>query len=531
MSYSALARKWRPQNFNDFIGQSHARTALTNALQRQQIHHAYLFSGTRGVGKTSVARLFAKALSCQEGISDQPCGKCDACVGIKNNNYLDLIEIDAASRTKIEDTRELLDQVTYPPVSGRFKIYLIDEVHMLSTHSFNALLKTLEEPPEKTKFLLATTDPQKLPVTIQSRCLHLHLQHVSEETITQHLKHILHQENINYDGHSLPLLAKAASGSIRDALSLLEQALALAPHDNDHNITQLEDSHITHMLGTLTTDEIESLIQAIAHSEHNKINDILDALSTKNCNYHAIIEQITQQLFQHISAKVLKSKTSSTPLSTEQCHLYIQFCLKTQQELEQYPNQHMALSMLIIRMLSFKLDEQNLHDLIAQHTTTPPVEASTPTPNLTSTDTPKAKETQAKAAILSNSSPMSWEALQQRLTIKGLSAALCQQCTLQSDWQDNTWELQIDEHQKSMVTPTTTSAIHKAITQHAPHVKNITFGFTKSITPSKEKVSIPTLQKTAPKKVAVDDKDETLKSLQSTLQASIIKTEALTTDE
>ncbi|MGQ7110209.1 DNA polymerase III subunit gamma/tau, partial [Escherichia sp. TWPC-MK] len=223
-----LARKWRPQTFADVVGQEHVLTALANGLSLGRIHHAYLFSGTRGVGKTSIARLLAKGLNCETGITATPCGVCDNCREIEQGRFVDLIEIDAASRTKVEDTRDLLDNVQYAPARGRFKVYLIDEVHMLSRHSFNALLKTLEEPPEHVKFLLATTDPQKLPVTILSRCLQFHLKALDVEQIRHQLEHILNEEHIAHEPRALQLLARAAEGSLRDALSLTDQAIASA---------------------------------------------------------------------------------------------------------------------------------------------------------------------------------------------------------------------------------------------------------------------------------------------------------------
>ena len=227
MSYehSVLARKWRPQNFNQMVGQSHVLRALVNALDENRLHHAYLFTGTRGVGKTTIARIFAKSLNCEQGVSAQPCGQCRSCVEIAEGRHVDLIEVDAASRTKVEDTRELLDNVQYAPTRGRFKIYLIDEVHMLSGHSFNALLKTLEEPPPHVKFLFATTDPQKLPITILSRCLQFNLKRMPLDMISGHLAHVLQAENITYTESALTLIARAADGSMRDALSLTDQAI------------------------------------------------------------------------------------------------------------------------------------------------------------------------------------------------------------------------------------------------------------------------------------------------------------------
>src|SRR5579872_4873482 len=224
MAYTALARTWRPKTFTELVGQEHVRRALVNALESGRIHHAFLFTGTRGVGKTTIARIFAKCLNCEKGVSSEPCGVCAACREIDSGRFVDLIEVDAASRTKVDDTRELLDNVQYAPTRGRYKVYLIDEVHMLSTHSFNALLKTLEEPPPHVKFLLATTDPQKLPVTVLSRCLQFHLWRLPIPAIANTLAEILQKEKVSFDEQALQELSRAADGSLRDALSLLDQA-------------------------------------------------------------------------------------------------------------------------------------------------------------------------------------------------------------------------------------------------------------------------------------------------------------------
>src|SRR5210317_1881042 len=226
MSYLVLARKWRPGSFDDMVGQEHVRRALVNALDNERLHHAYLFSGTRGVGKTTIARILAKSLNCNTKITSSPCGECSACTEIDEGRFVDLIEVDAASRTKVDDTRELLDNVQYAPARGRFKVYLIDEVHMLSTHSFNALLKTLEEPPPHVKFLLATTDPKKLPVTVLSRCLQFHLKNMTPERVVNYLQWVMGEEDIEAEEEALWQLGRAADGSMRDALSLTDQAIA-----------------------------------------------------------------------------------------------------------------------------------------------------------------------------------------------------------------------------------------------------------------------------------------------------------------
>jgi DNA polymerase-3 subunit gamma/tau len=260
MSYLVLARKWRPKTFTDVVGQDHVLRALINALDSERLHHAYLFAGTRGVGKTTIARILAKALNCETGLTSEPCGECSACREIDEGRFVDLIEVDAASKTKVDDTRELLDNVQYAPARGRFKVYLIDEVHMLSRHSFNALLKTLEEPPPHVKFLLATTDPQKLPVTVLSRCLQFNLKRLTPKLIRERLELICAEESIKADASSLSLLARAADGSLRDALSLLDQAIAYCAGDISNDL-------VATMLGTIDRQHVSRILKLLASGD------------------------------------------------------------------------------------------------------------------------------------------------------------------------------------------------------------------------------------------------------------------------
>lgn len=278
MSYQVLARKWRPQTFADVVGQEHVLTALANGLSLGRIHHAYLFSGTRGVGKTSIARLLAKGLNCETGITATPCGTCANCQEIEQGRFVDLIEIDAASRTKVEDTRELLDNVQYAPARGRFKVYLIDEVHMLSRHSFNALLKTLEEPPAHVKFLLATTDPQKLPVTILSRCLQFHLKALDVEQIRAQLEKVLLAEQITSDARALQLLARAADGSMRDALSLTDQAVSMGQG-------QVTTVTVSQMLGTLDDEQPLAIIEALVSADGARVMAQIEQAASRGVDW------------------------------------------------------------------------------------------------------------------------------------------------------------------------------------------------------------------------------------------------------
>ena len=355
MSYLALARKWRPTKFNEVVGQSHVLTALENALAQNRLHHAYLFSGTRGVGKTTIGRLFAKGLNCETGITATPCGTCDTCREIDEGRFVDLLEIDAASRTKVEDTRELLDNVQYKPARGRFKVYLIDEVHMLSRHSFNALLKTLEEPPEYVKFLLATTDPQKLPVTILSRCLQFHLKPISVDNIHEQLDHILKHEQVSSEPRALGMIAHAADGSMRDALSLSDQAIALG------NGQVLTDS-VAHMLGTLDTDQALHLLEAISSKQPQVAMDSLSALAQNGVEWDGLLQQLATQLhrlamYQALPATLDKAQPDaekiellSRALAPQDVQLYYQIALKGRQDLPLAPSERIGLELSLIHI-------------------------------------------------------------------------------------------------------------------------------------------------------------------------------------
>jgi len=291
MSYQVLARKWRPSQFAEVVGQQHVLKPLEHALDKQRLHHAYLFTGTRGVGKTTIARILAKALNCEKGITSTPCGQCSACLEIEQGRFVDLLEIDAASRTKVEDTRELLDNVQYRPTRGRYKVYLIDEVHMLSRHSFNALLKTLEEPPEHVKFLLATTDPQKLPVTILSRCLQFNLKALSNDDISQQLNYVLGQEQVQADADALPLLARSARGSMRDALSLTDQAIA-----QGNGAVSIES--VRRMLGNVPVADIAALLDCVLDGEAESVMQRVDAMVSMVPDLSSVLVELQSLLHQ-----------------------------------------------------------------------------------------------------------------------------------------------------------------------------------------------------------------------------------------
>ena len=359
MSYQVLARKWRPQNFHQLVGQEHVKQALINALTQQRLHHAYLFTGTRGVGKTTIARIFAKSLNCELGITATPCGTCSACQDIEAGRYIDLLEIDAASRTKVEDTREILDNVQYAPTRGRYKVYLIDEVHMLSKHSFNALLKTLEEPPEHVKFLLATTDPQKLPVTILSRCLQFNLSALSRTEISTQLHHVLGQEQIAFDDQALALLAKAADGSMRDALSLTDQAIA-------QTNGQVMSSQVKAMLGLMDSAWAKRLLISIVANEGVQLLEIVADLAKHNANSKSVLDDLLSLTHLLLLTQLVPEAASlsdedapfinemSQLISPQQVQVYYQLLLGGKKDLQWAPDERLGLEMVLLRLLAFE---------------------------------------------------------------------------------------------------------------------------------------------------------------------------------
>ena len=358
MSYQVLARKWRPSKFSELVGQEHVVTAISNALDNNRLHHAYLFTGTRGVGKTTIARIFAKSLNCESGLSANPCGQCGTCKDIEQGRFVDLLEIDAASRTKVDDTRELLDNVQYRPTQGDYKVYLIDEVHMLSKHSFNALLKTLEEPPPHVKFLLATTDPQKLPVTILSRCLQFNLKALSREQIQQQLSYVLTQEQINHEPAALAQLARAANGSMRDALSLTDQAIAQGNN-------QISASIVTDMLGLMDKNQILKMLHSLIEGHKKAVFEQVEALAQTAPNYANVLDELMSLLHQIAMTQVVpeacKLETISAraiyklagAISKEQVQLLYQMALQGKQDLPHSMDSRSGFEMVLLRMLAF----------------------------------------------------------------------------------------------------------------------------------------------------------------------------------
>ncbi len=361
MSYQVLARKWRPGSFQDMVGQAHVVRALSNALDRGQLHHAFLFTGTRGVGKTTLARILSKALNCEEGVTSKPCGRCSSCREIDEGRFVDLLEVDAASRTKVDQTRELLDNVPFAPVKGRFKVYLIDEVHMFSAHSFNALLKTLEEPPPHVKFLLATTDPQKVPVTVLSRCLQFNLKRLVPEEIRDQLAHILRAEGIEFEPRALALLARAADGSMRDALSLLDQAIA-------YGSGRVGADEAQTMLGTVDRDLCLNLLRALARLDGPGLLDEVARIAELTPDFAAVLQELIGLLHRiALHQQVPETLSEDDPdreqiqdlarqLVSEDVQLFYQIALMGQQDLSLAPDPRAGIEMVLLRMLAYRPD-------------------------------------------------------------------------------------------------------------------------------------------------------------------------------
>jgi len=357
MTYQVLARKWRPRVFEEIVGQPHVVTALVNALDSKRLHHAYLFTGTRGTGKTTLARILAKAINCETGITSKPCGKCKACTEIDSGRFVDLLEVDAATNTKVDEMRELLDTAQYMPVAGRFKVYIIDEVHMLSRHAFNSMLKTLEEPPEHVKFILATTDPQRLPVTVLSRCLQFNLKPQGPALVAQHLKRVLEAENVPFEEAALMQLGKAAAGSLRDSLSLLDQAIA-------HGGGRVTAAQVSEMLGSLGSDLVWPLLERIADGDGRGIIEEADRIAARSLSFDSALEELAAILHRVALAQAgaapdpddadaARVAAMASRLDAGRLQVMYQVALLGRRDLSLAPDEYAGFTMALLRMLSF----------------------------------------------------------------------------------------------------------------------------------------------------------------------------------
>jgi len=470
MSYQVLARKWRPRDFTELVGQEHVQRALVNALDNDRLHHAYLFTGTRGVGKTTIARILAKSLNCETGITSKPCGKCSACEEINTGRFVDLLEVDAASRTKVEDTRELLENVQYAPTRGRYKVYLIDEVHMLSGHSFNALLKTLEEPPPHVKFLLATTDPQKLPVTILSRCLQFNLKSLSVPQITGQLEKILRQEAIEAEPGAVRQLAFAASGSMRDALSLLDQAIAFGGGD-------LLEAEVRSMLGTIDRDVVYRLLDALADADAARVLAEVCSADEFAPDYATLLADMVSVLQRIALAQTLPDAIDDTygdreavlalakKLPAEDVQLYYQIALIGRRDLPLSPEPRGGFEMVLLRMLAFRPAATGSAETPAA-VSAPAV----PVPALRSGPGVPPAEVAATARQVPAQRPApsagadagTWAGIVEALPVRGMVREMALNCAFHGI-RDDVISLSIDPAHKHLLSPARTGQLEKEL--------------------------------------------------------------------
>ncbi|HEX4045245.1 MAG TPA: DNA polymerase III subunit gamma/tau [Gammaproteobacteria bacterium] len=489
MSYQVLARKWRPRSFKDMVGQEPILRMLENALAQKRIHHAYLFTGTRGVGKTTLARIFAKCLNCETGITPTPCDQCPTCLAIDAGQFLDLLEIDAASRTKVEDTRELLEGIPYPPSQGRYKVYLLDEIHMLSNHSCNALLKTLEEPPEHVKFLFATTDPKRLPITILSRCLQFHLKRILPEQIAQRLAAICATENITHEFSALQKLAKSADGSMRDALSLLDQAIAYG--DGTVNTSQVHT-----MLGSTALDDLLPLIEALAAQDGKQLFLCVQQLAERVPNFQQVLEELIDCFHRMALAQCLPDRLAAddslAPLvkrfSAQDLQLYYQIALLGRRDLLLSPHPQQGFEMTMLRMLAFTPIAKTAAQPVTAVTTTKTASVVAAVKEKTKEhidNTPPhpqpspAVVSVAAATTTAATLAIDWRDLLPKLNLSGMAYALASNCVLEKAT-DQHITLSLSIHHQPMLNDKLKERIKEALNHHFGHVLQLDIQVTQS---------------------------------------------------
>ncbi len=504
MSYQVLARKWRPRNFAELVGQGHVVQPLVNALDHGRLHHAFLFTGTRGVGKTTIARILAKSLNCETGVTSKPCGQCSACREVDEGRFVDLIEVDAASRTKVDDTRELLDNVQYAPTRGRYKVYLIDEVHMLSGHSFNALLKTLEEPPPHVKFLLATTDPQKLPVTVLSRCLQFNLKRLPLDHIAAQIQKILEAEGIAHDAASIKLLARAADGSMRDGLSLLDQAIA-------YGGGQVNEAEVRAMLGTIERDFIGRLLQGL---EAGDVAGLLKAVSEATefgLDYEAVLKELLLSLHRIALAQAdaaLAGEEGETVLaharamSPQDVQLYYQIGVMGQRDLPFAPDPRSGLEMTLLRMVAFRPSSPGETRASGPATAAPWPKTSGAKATVPP-DTNPAVETLNRSSGTLNGK---WSEVVSRLGLTGLLRELANNTMLES-YSDGVMTLKLEATHAKLLSKEREEELRKALEKYhgAPMRLKVELGRPIAETPAQEKSRLQDERQQAAVQAIVDD--------------------------
>jgi DNA polymerase-3 subunit gamma/tau len=481
MSYQVLARKYRPRTFQELVGQEHVVRALSNALEQQRLHHAYLFTGTRGVGKTTLARILAKSLNCETGITANPCGICSACTEIDKGRYVDLLEVDAASNTKVDQMRDLLENAQYAPTVARFKVFIIDEVHMLSTSSFNAMLKTLEEPPAHVKFILATTDPQKMPVTVLSRCLQFNLRQMPATAITEHLHAVLGKENIRAEDAALQLIARAASGSMRDALSLLDQAIA-------YGAGAVGETEVRSMLGAIDQSYLFALLKALAGHDGPGLLAVAQSMEDRSLSFDAALSELALLLHQVALAQSvpdailaeLPERTQLLELSTlfspEDTQLYYQIVLLARRDLGLAPDEYAGFTMCLLRMLAFAPDSASPSGKPAAQKSAFAVPAApTPAPQPASPNkgsfAEKLQAIQQAAAEIKSVEPAAppfdgnWRDLVEKLKLGGMARMLAQNCEL-TKFDGQRMQLSIPQNQKHLLDNAYQEKLRIALKEH-----------------------------------------------------------------
>jgi len=530
MAYQALARKWRPRTFSEIVGQQHVSQSLIHALQHNRLHHAYLFTGTRGVGKTTIARILAKAINCENLTDFNPCGQCAVCQAFDQGRFMDLIEVDAASRTKVEDTRDLLDNVQYAPNQGRYKVYLIDEVHMLSGHSFNALLKTLEEPPEHVKFLLATTDPQKIPVTILSRCLQYNLKRLYPEQIEKQMAFILQQEGIEFEANALALLARVADGSMRDGLSILDQAIAYGNGAVDYQT-------VLQMLGTVSEQSLNALLEALAANDGLAVLNKVAEMADLTPDFADSLQQLLRMLHRIALTQQIPARTEyefdpafiqqmAEQIPPEDAQLFYQIGVMGQKELDLAPDPRTGFEMILLRMLAFRPvtaasttqvsapSSQNKHTVVTKNVTPK------------ATTVPAAKEPQTAPPV--ETAPTSpdiqpqndWQAMINAMNLRGMTRELANNCLF--DGVDEQYcYLSIEPSHKNLLGGKSEEKLLKALQTYynRPLKLKISVEKTDKITPAKK----ARLQQQAAQQAAVEaiNNDDNVSALKAEFDARV----------